>query len=73
MRWCALGRSRRFCPALRMHSGDLRPTAGEAFVAGYSVRTQLMQIFKVLGYCPQFGGLYPRGVTLKGHLQLFGR
>jgi len=58
---------------LSMLTGDLRPTAGEASVGGYSVRTDIMQIFKRLGYCPQFGGLFTRGVTLKQHLQFFAR
>ena len=25
------------------------------------------------GYCPQFGGLIPRGASLKEHLKIFGR
>ena len=32
-----------------------------------------LSIFKKLGYCPQFGGLFPRGVSLKAHLALYGR
>eukprot|EP00962_Isochrysis_galbana_P061700 scaffold42560_cov242-Isochrysis_galbana.AAC.1 len=59
--------------ALSVLTGDMRPTAGEAFVAGLSVRTQILDIFKLLGYCPQFGGLFPRGVTLKQHLVLYAR
>ena len=58
---------------LSMLTGDVKPTAGEAWVAGHSVRTDIMAIFKLLGYCPQFGGLFPRGVSLRQHLQLFGR
>ncbi len=42
---------------LSMLTGDLRPSAGEAFVAGYSIRTELMQIFKILHAEP---GLDPR-------------
>ena len=42
---------------LSMLTGDLRPSAGEAFVAGYSIRTELMQIFKILYAEP---GLDPR-------------
>jgi ABC-type multidrug transport system ATPase subunit len=56
-----------------MLTGVITPTAGEAFIAGYSVRTDLITIFKMLGYCPQFGGLFPRGLTLRGHLEAFGR
>mmetsp|Transcript_28624 Transcript_28624/g.87596 ORF Transcript_28624/g.87596 Transcript_28624/m.87596 type:complete len:1388 (+) Transcript_28624:205-4368(+) len=59
--------------ALSVLTGDLSPTGGEAFVAGLSVRTQILDIFKLLGYCPQFGGLFPRGVTLKQHLELYAR
>ena len=58
---------------LSMITGDLRPAGGEAYVDGLSVRTEIMSIFKKLGYCPQFGGLFPRGVSLKAHLALYGR
>ena len=57
---------------LSMLTGDLRPTNGEAWIAGYSVRTDLLKIFSMLGYCPQFGGLFPRGLSLKQHIEVFG-
>ena len=31
------------------------------------------KVFQMLGYCPQFGGLFPRGVTLRAHLEAYGR
>lgn len=34
-------------------AGDLRPGGGDAWVCGYSVRTQLLDIFRLCGYCPQ--------------------
>jgi len=58
---------------LSMLTGDLEPTAGDGWISGYSIRTQLMNIFTQLGYCPQFGGLFPRGLSLYGHLEAFGR
>ena len=58
---------------LEMLTGDISPTSGDAYVAGFSVRTHIMEIFKLLGYCPQFGGLFPRGLSLRMHLQVFAR
>lgn len=37
---------------LSMLTGDISPTAGEAWIEGFSVRTQLMQIFRMLGCAP---------------------
>jgi len=56
-----------------MLTGVTVPTSGDAFVGGYNVGTQLLSIFQMLGYCPQFGGLFVRGLTLKQHLQTYGR
>jgi ABC-2 type transport system ATP-binding protein len=36
----------------------LRPTAGEAFVAGYSVTRQPRDVRRVIGYMPDFFGVY---------------
>ena len=38
---------------LSMLTGDLEPTSGDGWIAGFSIRTQLMSIFSLLGYCPQ--------------------
>jgi len=61
---------------LSMLTGDLRPGGGDAWVCGYSVRTQLLDIFRLCGYCPQFGGLFHSdtgGLTLYQHLEAYGR
>ena len=41
-----------------MLSGELRPSGGDGYVCGYSIKTQLMEIFNLCGMCPQFGGLF---------------
>ena len=56
-----------------MLSGELRPSGGDGYVCGYSIKTQLMEIFNLCGMCPQFGGLFPELVTLEQHLVLFAR
>jgi len=58
---------------LSMLTGDLRPSGGEAWVCGLSVLTSLMDIFSFCGFCPQFGGLYPRALTLSQHIELYAR
>uniref|UniRef100_A0A182PQD2 ABC transporter domain-containing protein n=1 Tax=Anopheles epiroticus TaxID=199890 RepID=A0A182PQD2_9DIPT len=41
----------------RMLTGDRSITAGDAWVAGYSLRTQLPAVYRKIGYCPQFDAL----------------
>jgi len=41
----------------RIMTGEYAPTAGEAFVSGYSVTTEMSKVRKVIGYCPQFDAL----------------
>jgi len=55
---------------LSMLTGVTYPTRGDASVAGYSVRTQLEEIQKLLGYCPQFDALFDE-LTVREHLELY--
>ena len=58
--------------AISMLTGEAFPTAGGAWVKGLSVRTQLTEIFKYTGFCPQFNGLWER-LTLDQHLRIYMR
>ena len=40
-----------------MLTGDIPPTSGEAFIAGYDLRTNIRKIQQRIGYCPQFDAL----------------
>lgn len=40
-----------------MLTGDVFPTGGEAYVAGYDLRTDIRKIQQRIGYCPQFDAL----------------
>ncbi len=44
---------------MRILSGLLEPTSGQARVAGYDVRTERARVREVLGYMPQDFGFYP--------------
>ena len=50
-------------------SGLLRPTFGEAFVCGYSVREDLSHIHALIGVCPQDSLLYPQ-LSVVQHMRL---
>ena len=43
---------------MRILSTLLRPTAGEAWVAGHSVRRQRRDVRRAIGYMPDFFGVY---------------
>mgnify|MGYP001094575594 FL=1 len=43
---------------MRILATVLRPTAGEAWVAGHSVLTQRREVRRVIGYMPDFFGVY---------------
>lgn len=57
--------------AIRMLCGLLRPTAGEAEVAGYNVARHPEQVKRRIGYMSQRFSLYP-DLTVNENLQLFG-
>ena len=41
----------------RIMTGEYAPTAGEAFIGGYSVTSEMSKVRKIIGYCPQFDAL----------------
>lgn len=40
-----------------MITGDTSISSGDVFVNGLSVKTQLSEVHKMIGYCPQFDAL----------------
>jgi ABC-2 type transport system ATP-binding protein len=57
---------------MRVLAGVVPPTAGRACVAGLDVRTQTLAVKRLVGYCPDVGGLVPRATPWE-HLQLAAR
>lgn len=57
--------------AIRMLCGLLKPTSGEAEVAGYDVARRPEQVKRRIGYMSQRFSLYP-DLTVGENLQLFG-
>ena len=57
---------------MRVLAGVVPPTAGQAWVAGYDVRRHALEVKRVVGYCPDVGGLIPRATPWE-HLQLSAR
>jgi len=41
----------------KMLSGEIKPTSGEGFVAGFNIVTQMHEARRNIGYCPQFDAL----------------
>ncbi|XP_048742335.2 phospholipid-transporting ATPase ABCA3-like isoform X2 [Ostrea edulis] len=56
----------------KMLTGDVMISSGNAYINGFSVQSQLRQVHKCLGYCPQFDALIE---TLTGReiLTLYAR
>lgn len=52
--------------------GLYTPTDGTAIINGHDIRTNMQQIRKSLGICPQHDVLFGR-LTVEEHLKLFGR
>ena len=56
----------------KMLTGDIVPTSGDAFVHGHSVNSEIKQVQKNLGYCPQFDALIEE-LTGREMIRLFAR
>lgn len=57
---------------MRVLAGVVPPTRGRAVVAGHDVRTDPLPAKRVVGYCPDVGGLVPRATPWE-HLQFSAR
>uniref|UniRef100_UPI00358EF626 phospholipid-transporting ATPase ABCA3-like isoform X2 n=1 Tax=Myxine glutinosa TaxID=7769 RepID=UPI00358EF626 len=42
----------------KMLTGDVKPSAGDAFLQGYSIHSDWKQARHMIGYCPQFDALF---------------
>jgi len=57
--------------AIKMLCGLLKPTEGDAFVAGFSIRTDTAMIKKNIGYMSQKFSLY-EDLTVKENIEFYG-
>ena len=57
---------------MRVLAGVVPPTSGTVLVAGLDVRQDPMGVKRLVGYCPDVGGLVPRATPWE-HLQLAAR
>ena len=51
-------------------SGEIKPTSGEAWIAGHSIINNMEEARSSIGYCPQFDALLDK-LTVQEHLNLF--
>ncbi|CAM8895209.1 unnamed protein product [Rhodiola kirilowii] len=56
---------------ISMLVGLLPPTSGDALVFGKNITTEMVDVRKILGVCPQHDILFPE-LTVREHLELFG-
>ena len=56
---------------MKLLTGYLAPSEGEARIAGYNVATERLEAAKRLGYLPENGPLYP-DMTPRSLLKFFG-
>lgn len=57
---------------MRVLAGVVPPSAGSVTVSGLDIRTDPLAIKRLVGYCPDVGGLVPRATPWE-HLQLSAR
>ncbi|XP_028998112.1 phospholipid-transporting ATPase ABCA1-like [Betta splendens] len=56
----------------KMLTGDIPASSGEAFLNGYSIRTEMRDVHQNLGYCPQFDAINDL-LTGREHLEFYAR
>ncbi|KAF7668709.1 hypothetical protein LDENG_00293370 [Lucifuga dentata] len=56
----------------KMLTGDIPVSAGEAFLNGYSIRTEMRDVHQNMGYCPQFDAIDDL-LTGREHLEFYAR
>jgi len=57
--------------AIKMMVGLLKPTSGEIYVGGYSVRKDLNKIKEMIGVCPQHAAIY-KFLSGRENIELYG-
>ncbi|KAF1779910.1 P-loop containing nucleoside triphosphate hydrolase [Phytophthora cactorum] len=57
---------------MKMLTGDIVPTSGNATLSGYDILTQQVEVRRQIGYCPQFDALIDL-LTVREHLELFAK
>ncbi|KAF5294595.1 hypothetical protein FQA39_LY13354 [Lamprigera yunnana] len=55
----------------KMMTGDLKIQSGDAWINGWSIKTDLKKVYQLIGYCPQFDALLD-DLTCKETLVIFG-
>ncbi|XP_023665182.2 phospholipid-transporting ATPase ABCA1-like [Paramormyrops kingsleyae] len=56
----------------KMLTGDIAVSSGDAFLNGYSIRTQMTDVHQNMGYCPQFDAIDDL-LTGQEHLEFYAR
>ncbi|KAM9425735.1 phospholipid-transporting ATPase ABCA1 [Pholidichthys leucotaenia] len=56
----------------KMLTGDIPVSSGEAFLNGYSIRTEMRDVHQNMGYCPQFDAINDQ-LTGQEHLEFYAR
>ena len=56
---------------IKMMIGLLKPTSGEIYVGGYSVRKELNKIKEMIGVCPQHAAIY-KFLSGRENIELYG-
>uniref|UniRef100_A0A8C5AZL8 ABC transporter domain-containing protein n=1 Tax=Gadus morhua TaxID=8049 RepID=A0A8C5AZL8_GADMO len=56
----------------KMLTGDIPVSGGEAYLNGYSIRSEMSLVHQNMGYCPQFDGIDDL-LTGREHLQFYAR
>lgn len=57
---------------MKILTGDLAPTSGIASLAGFDVISELREVRKIVGYCPQFDALTDL-LSVREHLEMYSR
>jgi len=57
---------------LNILTGFLQPTSGNALVQGHNIRTEMENIYGIMGVCPQDNLLWPQ-LTAREHLSFYAR
>ncbi|KAM9835346.1 phospholipid-transporting ATPase ABCA1-like [Syngnathus typhle] len=56
----------------KMLTGDIPVSSGEAFLNGFSIRTEMRAVHQNMGYCPQFDAINDL-LTGREHLEFYAR